>query len=139
MRIVAQNARYDRKQGFLAPSRQNFEDIGSLTFDELSNLRHRGAFSTVSQTFTACCQLVQRIPAHQRDANLVKKWYEVSRFRSLDYVSLISDLHRGHSIVYTLKARRLEGQRGYLLSSLGYWQLELMTHLFKMLLLNYKK
>ncbi|KAI1154646.1 putative death-receptor fusion protein-domain-containing protein [Nemania diffusa] len=76
MRTIAQNARYDRKQGFLAPSQQNFEEIGNLTFDELSNLRHRGAFSTVSQTFTACCQLIQYIPAPQRDTNLVKKWYE---------------------------------------------------------------
>ncbi|KAI3338899.1 putative death-receptor fusion protein-domain-containing protein [Ustulina deusta] len=77
MRTLAQNACYDRKRGYLAPSRQNFEDIGNLTFDELSNLRHRGAFSTVSQTFTACCQLVQSIPAHQNDdGDLLKKWYE---------------------------------------------------------------
>ncbi|KAJ2988032.1 hypothetical protein NUW58_g4189 [Xylaria curta] len=34
MRTIAQNVRYDREKGFLAPSRQNFEDIGSLTFDE---------------------------------------------------------------------------------------------------------
>ncbi|KAI1128044.1 putative death-receptor fusion protein-domain-containing protein [Nemania abortiva] len=76
MRSIAQNARYDRKQGFLAPTRQNFEDIGNLTFDELSNLRHRGAFSTVSQTFTACCQLVQCIPTHQNDIDLLQRWYE---------------------------------------------------------------
>ncbi len=85
MRTLAQNACYDRKRGYLAPSRQNFEDIGNLTFDELSNLRHRGAFSTVSQTFTACCQLVQSIPAHQNDdGDLLKKWYEVSRFHDQD-------------------------------------------------------
>ncbi|KAI0440175.1 putative death-receptor fusion protein-domain-containing protein [Xylaria telfairii] len=77
LRTIAQNARYDRQQGFLAPSRQNFEDIGSLTFDELSNLRHRGAFSTVSQTFTACCQVAQCIPAHQKNGvDLLKRWYE---------------------------------------------------------------
>ncbi|KAI0481685.1 putative death-receptor fusion protein-domain-containing protein [Xylaria cf. heliscus] len=77
LRTIAQNARHDRKQGFLAPTRQNFEDIGSLTFDELSNLRHRGAFSTVSQTFTACCQLVQCIPAHEyNNVDLLKQWYE---------------------------------------------------------------
>ncbi|KAI1353162.1 putative death-receptor fusion protein-domain-containing protein [Xylaria sp. FL0043] len=77
MRTVAQNARYDRKDGYLAPSQQNFEDIGNLTFDQLSNLRHRGAFSTVSQTFTACCQLVQNSLVHQSDNNdLLEKWYE---------------------------------------------------------------
>ncbi|KAI3337391.1 hypothetical protein HD806DRAFT_543046 [Xylariaceae sp. AK1471] len=77
MRTIAQNARHGRAQRFLAPSRQNFEDIGNLTFDELSNLRHRGAFSTVSQTFTVCCQLVQCMPAHQNhDVNLLREWYE---------------------------------------------------------------
>ncbi|KAI0537350.1 putative death-receptor fusion protein-domain-containing protein [Xylaria digitata] len=77
LRTIAQNARYDRNKGYLVPSRQNFEDIGNLTFDELSNLRHRGAFSTVSQTFTACCQLVQSIPAHQNNSvDLLKQWYE---------------------------------------------------------------
>ncbi|KAI5295035.1 hypothetical protein KEM52_002538, partial [Ascosphaera acerosa] len=30
--------------------------IGELTFAQLAELRHRGAFSTVSQTFAACCQ-----------------------------------------------------------------------------------
>lgn len=78
MRIIAQNARNNRALGFFAPTWQNFEDIGNLTFDELSNLRHRGAFSTVSQTFTACCQLVQFIPAHQDHAiTLLNQWYDV--------------------------------------------------------------
>ncbi|GAP87413.1 putative heat repeat protein [Rosellinia necatrix] len=77
MRTIAQNARSDRAQGFLTPSRQNFEDIGNLTFDELSSLRHRGAFSTVSQTFTACCQLVHCIPAQESgEGNLLNKWYQ---------------------------------------------------------------
>ncbi|KAI0402725.1 putative death-receptor fusion protein-domain-containing protein [Xylaria palmicola] len=77
MRTIAQNARHDRNQGFLAPSREVFVDIGSITFDQLSNLRHRGAFSTVSQTFTACCQLVQCIPASENNSvDLLKTWYE---------------------------------------------------------------
>ncbi|RWA07653.1 hypothetical protein EKO27_g7461 [Xylaria grammica] len=77
LRTIAHNMRYDRKQGYLAPSRQSFEEIGNLTFTELSNLRHRGAFSTVSQTFTTCCQLVQSIPTDQNgDVDLLKKWYE---------------------------------------------------------------
>ncbi|GAW11119.1 hypothetical protein ANO14919_004590 [Xylariales sp. No.14919] len=77
LRTIAHNMCYDRKQGYLAPSRQSFEEIGNLTFTELSNLRHRGAFSTVSQTFTTCCQLVQSIPTDQTgDVDLLKKWYE---------------------------------------------------------------
>ncbi|KAI2001509.1 hypothetical protein LOZ52_005852 [Ophidiomyces ophidiicola] len=30
--------------------------VGSLSFDQLAELRHRGAFSTVSHTFMSCCQ-----------------------------------------------------------------------------------
>ncbi|KAI0389979.1 hypothetical protein F5Y17DRAFT_446624 [Xylariaceae sp. FL0594] len=76
MRIIAQNVRYDRASALFAPTWQNFEDIGNLTFDQLSNLRHRGAFSTVSQTFTGCCQLVQCVPGHQDQAiNLLIQWY----------------------------------------------------------------
>ncbi|KAI1429341.1 putative death-receptor fusion protein-domain-containing protein [Xylaria sp. FL1777] len=77
MRTIAHNARYDQRHGYLAPSRQTFEDIGNLTFDQLSNLRHRGAFSTVSQTFTTCCQLVQSIPATRDNGRgLLERWYE---------------------------------------------------------------
>lgn len=79
LRTIAQNARHDRGKGLVTPSRRNFEEIGTLTFDELSNLRHRGAFSTVSQTFTACCQLVQCIPTDpNHDVNLLEEWYRVS-------------------------------------------------------------
>ncbi|KAI1098976.1 hypothetical protein F4804DRAFT_323208 [Jackrogersella minutella] len=76
MRTVASNARQSRGLGLLAPSRQNFEAIGRLTFDELSNLRHRGAFTTVSQTFTSCCQLVKYFPSHSDDdSTLLDEWY----------------------------------------------------------------
>ncbi|OJD28299.1 hypothetical protein ACJ73_00294 [Blastomyces percursus] len=33
----------------------DFKKIGTLSFTQLAELRHRGAFSAVSQTFTACC------------------------------------------------------------------------------------
>ncbi|KAL2364309.1 hypothetical protein RJZ56_002740 [Blastomyces dermatitidis] len=35
--------------------RDDFNKIGTLSFTQLAELRHRGAFSAVSQTFTACC------------------------------------------------------------------------------------
>ncbi|KAI1085719.1 putative death-receptor fusion protein-domain-containing protein [Whalleya microplaca] len=77
MRTVANNARHDRKSGFHTTSRHNFETIGKLTFDELSNLRHRGAFTTVSQTFTSCCQLVKYFPAQSHeDSSLLDEWYK---------------------------------------------------------------
>ncbi|KAK2868039.1 hypothetical protein FQN49_003220 [Arthroderma sp. PD_2] len=37
-------------------SHKEFSRIGSLTFSQLAELRHRGAFSAVSQTFVSCCQ-----------------------------------------------------------------------------------
>ncbi|KAI1460734.1 putative death-receptor fusion protein-domain-containing protein [Annulohypoxylon moriforme] len=76
MRTIANNVRQKRGHGLLAPSRQNFEAIGRLTFDELSNLRHRGAFTTVSQTFTSCCQLVKYFPLESNDgSSLLDEWY----------------------------------------------------------------
>ncbi|KUJ19378.1 uncharacterized protein LY89DRAFT_489399 [Mollisia scopiformis] len=57
-----------------------FEQIGDLTFDQLSNLRHRGAFSTVSHTFNMSCELTQYKglkPGTKLDAKLVD-WYNKS-------------------------------------------------------------
>ncbi|KAI1096449.1 putative death-receptor fusion protein-domain-containing protein [Rostrohypoxylon terebratum] len=76
MRTIANNSRQKGGHGLLSPSRQNFEAIGRLTFDELSNLRHRGAFTTVSQTFTSCCQLVKYFPVKSGDGpSLLDEWY----------------------------------------------------------------
>ncbi|KAI0850975.1 putative death-receptor fusion protein-domain-containing protein [Daldinia vernicosa] len=76
MRAIASNASH-QGPGLLAPSRANFEAIGMLTFDELSNLRHRGAFTTVSQTFTSCCQLVKWFPHPSSDkSGFLDQWYE---------------------------------------------------------------
>ena len=38
-----------------AVGEQNPRRVGKLSLTQLSELRHRGAFSTVSITFTACC------------------------------------------------------------------------------------
>ncbi|KAL4920105.1 putative death-receptor fusion protein-domain-containing protein [Aspergillus aurantiobrunneus] len=37
-------------------TREDYEKIGRSSFTQLAELRHRGAFSTVAQTFSACCQ-----------------------------------------------------------------------------------
>jgi hypothetical protein len=54
-----------------------FESIGFLCMDQLSNLRHRGAFSTVAQTFFALCG---RIGKSNDDsvAKLRDVWYETA-------------------------------------------------------------
>ena len=36
-------------------SSQQLRRLGDLTFTQLAELRHRGAFSTVAQTFVVCC------------------------------------------------------------------------------------
>ncbi|EGC46735.1 HEAT repeat protein [Histoplasma capsulatum var. duboisii H88] len=49
--------------------------IGTLSFTQLAELRHRGAFSAVSQTFTACCQKC----AQTKDpsaSGLLNIWYK---------------------------------------------------------------
>lgn len=58
-------------------SHDDFEDIGRLTFTQLAELRHRGAFSTVARTFAVCC--VKCIQAKDPEINrLPEKWYKVS-------------------------------------------------------------
>ena len=49
--------------------------MGHLCIDQLSNLRHRGAFSTVAQTFSVLCE---RIAESNDDAasRLRDVWYE---------------------------------------------------------------
>ena len=54
---------------------EDFRDIGSLCFDQLSMLRHRGAFSTVCQTFALCCQRCGT--ASEQDVyDLPRTWYQ---------------------------------------------------------------
>ena len=54
-----------------------FEQLGRLCFTQLLELRHRGAFSTVSQTFAAFCRrcVSSNIPALR---TLPETWYQVS-------------------------------------------------------------
>lgn len=51
---------------------------GGLAFRQLADLRHRGAFSTVAQTFTAWCLLCERSGDLQLQ-KLPRIWYNVSR------------------------------------------------------------
>lgn len=55
----------------------SFEMLGNLTFEELSTLRHRGAFSTVSLTFTQVCRATQT-PSIIQDGGsaLLESWYQ---------------------------------------------------------------
>jgi len=53
------------------------EDLGHLCFTELSELRHRGAFSTAAQTFAALCQQCA-LAKDVRTRALLQGWYMVS-------------------------------------------------------------
>lgn len=55
---------------------EDYKRIGALSFAELAELRHRGAFSTVAQTFTACC--ISCVSSQDPDiAVLPKIWFNV--------------------------------------------------------------
>lgn len=63
---------------------EDFQNLGNLTFLQLAELRHRGAFSAVSQTFSACCkrcaQAKQSVEQEIRDSlisHLPQEWYQV--------------------------------------------------------------
>ncbi|KAK5052527.1 hypothetical protein LTR84_002391 [Exophiala bonariae] len=51
--------------------------IGDICLDQLISLRHRGAFSTVAQTFGICCDRA-RLSPNEKIRSLNQKWYKVS-------------------------------------------------------------
>ncbi|KAH9438168.1 hypothetical protein MCOR02_001806 [Pyricularia oryzae] len=80
MRLIIAPLRFSRVKGTLCPPGDIFKQIGNLTFEQLSSLRHRGAFSTVSLTFITCCQLVEDPSVTSPDApaeeTLLFSWYK---------------------------------------------------------------
>ncbi|KAI9734539.1 MAG: hypothetical protein M1834_002140 [Cirrosporium novae-zelandiae] len=54
---------------------EDFKSVGGLCFTQLAELRHRGAFSTVSSTFASCCQ--RCIKSDDKSvAGLPFSWYQ---------------------------------------------------------------
>lgn len=82
MRLMVATLRVEAGPGVPFPPLAVFRDVGDLTFEQLAALRHRGAFSTVSLTFTTCCQLTQRLKCVYSDISgsesLLREWYQVS-------------------------------------------------------------
>lgn len=70
------------RKGLITPTKEVFLGIGSLTFEQLCILRHRGAFSTVSSTFTTCCQQSKHLDLNPGDEDVLTLWYNV-RFSAL--------------------------------------------------------
>ncbi len=55
-----------------------FTQVGNITFEQLSSLRHRGAFSTVSLTFGEVCKLTQhKIWQSSIVPQSLVTWYQV--------------------------------------------------------------
>lgn len=58
-------------------STATFEHIANLSFEQLTTLRHRGAFSTVTSTFAACCQACVDPKMDATSSQFLVKWLEV--------------------------------------------------------------
>ena len=52
-------------------------DFGNVIFSQLAELRHRGAFSAVAQTFTAWCVICSK-STDNKVMELPLTWYQVS-------------------------------------------------------------
>ncbi|KAL7798366.1 putative death-receptor fusion protein domain-containing protein [Trichoderma ceciliae] len=76
MRTIALSMRNRSREGLIAPSRKAFETIGNLAFEQLANLRHRGAFTTVAATFATCCQLTKHSDPVDGEVSLLDVWYK---------------------------------------------------------------
>ena len=82
MSLIARGIEPTNTAGRLRCSTALFQSFGRLTFEQLSSLRHRGAFTTVSQTFTTCCQLAALLEKELQDGensaeSMVEVWYQV--------------------------------------------------------------
>lgn len=78
MRTIALSMRNRSREELITPSRKAFETIGNLAFEQLANLRHRGAFTTVAATFATCCQLTKHLDPVEGEVSLLNVWYKVS-------------------------------------------------------------
>lgn len=75
MRIMILAIRNKSRKGAVTPSKEVYLGIGRLTFEQLSSLRHRGAFTNVSATFVACCQQSKHLEQADGDENILLTWY----------------------------------------------------------------
>ncbi|KUI56306.1 tRNA (cytidine(32)-2'-O)-methyltransferase non-catalytic subunit TRM732 [Cytospora mali] len=79
MRTIVGNLKFSRTAaGHLLPTPEAFSRAGNLAFSQLSTLRHRGAFSSVSLNFTCCCQHAQdpRVASSENEDSLLGAWYK---------------------------------------------------------------
>jgi hypothetical protein len=73
MHATMQNPKYG-PSGENGLIHEDYRKIGDLAYIQLSELRHRGAFTTVAQCFAACCAKSVH-PNDDRTTNLLQYWY----------------------------------------------------------------
>ncbi|KAF7591447.1 hypothetical protein BBP40_001550 [Aspergillus hancockii] len=65
-------------KGELGLTKSDYEMIGVASFTQLAELRHRGAFSTVSQTFATCCLRCGQ--SNDPEISILpQRWYQETR------------------------------------------------------------
>lgn len=79
LHAIVENPTYSPLNKGEGMQRADFEAIGSLSFVQLSELRHRGAFTSVAQTFAACCLRCAK-NVDSEISHLPNLWYQVRRF-----------------------------------------------------------
>ena len=78
MHAIFMTALLNSDNGVLKLDYDDFHHLGWLAFSQLAELRHRGAFSTVAQTFALCCaKCAETTGTHTHIAQLPELWYQV--------------------------------------------------------------
>lgn len=77
LHAIVSNVTYGPTDGETGLQRSDYEAIGVLSFIQLSELRHRGAFTAVSQTFATCCLRCGQ-SSNPTISSLPELWYQVS-------------------------------------------------------------
>ena len=77
LRVMASKVNVSWEDGSNVLPVELFRKVGDLTFEQLSNLRHRGAFSTVSLTFARFCHLSQHQVSVQFETDILEDYYQV--------------------------------------------------------------
>jgi hypothetical protein len=92
MRTIVNKLNQDCPENVALLAHKSFVEVGNLSFLQLSTLRHRGAFSTVSLTFAVCCQLTQSISSGSESANtdMLRRWWMVCSRTVLSFLYLLT-------------------------------------------------
>ena len=88
MQAMISNPSYETGDNVEGLKLDDIIQLGDVCFAQLAELRHRGAFSTVAQTFVACCTRCRSSKDYDIE-NLPKVWYTVRKFWSIIFNSNI--------------------------------------------------